>query len=222
MSYVPKKKLLKSRLYVHKPFVMQEFVIFLCWWIRLLKNGGRPVIHEVIKMNIFIYLLLPPQCFYLVFNPVDLSWPIFTAIFLLGTVGYYIFRSVNRQKDYFRRTNGQAPIWGAMPKYIDATYMSGDGEERKSKLLLSGWWGITRHMNYTGDLMQAAAWCLCCGVGHIFPYYYLVFMLILLIHRCRRTRTAVMQVRQVMGPLHGESPLQAYTLHLLKILRVIT
>ncbi|XP_054762687.2 7-dehydrocholesterol reductase-like [Lytechinus pictus] len=131
----------------------------------------------------FMYTL---QCFYLVFNPVELSWPIFTAIFLLGTIGYYIFRSVNRQKDYFRRTNGQAPIWGAMPKYIDATYTSGDGQERKSKLLLSGWWGVTRHMNYTGDLMQAAAWCLSCGVGHIFPYYYLVFMTILLIHRCRR------------------------------------
>ncbi|XP_072168612.1 7-dehydrocholesterol reductase-like [Diadema setosum] len=131
----------------------------------------------------FMYTL---QAFYLVVNPVELSWPVFTMVLLLGTSGYYIFRSVNRQKDYFRRTNGQAPIWGSLPKYIDATYTSGDGKERRSKLLLSGWWGITRHMNYTGDLMQAAAWCLSCGVTHLFPYYYLVFMTILLIHRCRR------------------------------------
>lgn len=127
------------------------------------------------------------QGFYLAYNPIDLSLPIAAGILALGLAGYFVFRAVNAQKDYFRRTNGEGLIWGAKPKYLEATYYSGDGEERRSKLLLSGWWGVTRHMNYTGDLMGSLAYCLACGfAGHIMPYFYFVFMFILLTHRCIR------------------------------------
>ena len=127
------------------------------------------------------------QGFYLAYNPINLPLPVAAAVMALGLAGYYIFRAVNAQKDYFRRTNGEGLIWGAKPKYLEAMYYSSDGKERKSKLLLSGWWGVTRHMNYTGDLMGSAAYCLACGFeGHIMPYFYIIFMFILLTHRCIR------------------------------------
>lgn len=31
------------------------------------------------------------------------------------------------------------------------------------KLLVSGWWGVARHINYLGDLIMALAWCLPTG-----------------------------------------------------------
>lgn len=32
-----------------------------------------------------------------------------------------------------------------------------------SKLLISGWWGTARHINYFGDWLMALAWSLPCG-----------------------------------------------------------
>ena len=129
---------------------------------------------------------LSQQGFYLAYKPVDLPLPLAAGIMALGLAGYFIFRAVNHQKDYFRRTNGEGLIWGKKPEYLEAKYYSSDGKQRRSKLLLSGWWGVTRHMNYTGDLLGCAAYCLACGFDNILPYFYLVFMFILLTHRCIR------------------------------------
>jgi 7-dehydrocholesterol reductase len=46
---------------------------------------------------------------------------------------------------------------------------------KKSKLLTSGWWGLSRHFNYVGDLMMSLAFCLCCGTEHLIPYYYIMY-----------------------------------------------
>ncbi|XP_022089416.1 7-dehydrocholesterol reductase-like [Acanthaster planci] len=126
------------------------------------------------------------QGFFLVFHPVQLSQPAAAGVLALGLGGYYIFRAVNHQKDFFRRTNGQANIWGSKPRYLEVEYFSSDGKKRQSKLLLSGWWGVARHMNYTGDLMGSLAYCLACGVTHLHPHFYIIFMTILLLHRCIR------------------------------------
>lgn len=126
------------------------------------------------------------QAFYLSQHPVQLSNTHSIAILLLGFTGYWIFRSANRQKDAFRQNREKAIIWGKNVNTIACTYKSFDGSEHQSKLLVSGWWGIGRHMNYTGDLMLSAAYCLACGFDHLLPYFYIVFMSILLVHRCYR------------------------------------
>ncbi|MCB1136574.1 MAG: hypothetical protein KDK78_09920 [Chlamydiia bacterium] len=126
------------------------------------------------------------QCFYLAYHPVDLPLWHATLVAGLGLSGYLLFRSVNAQKDYFRRTDGKAKIWGKIPSYVSASYTASNGTTRQSKLLTSGWWGMSRHMNYTGDLMGSLAYCMACGFGHVLPYFYIVFMTILLIHRCIR------------------------------------
>lgn len=129
----------------------------------------------------YLYTLHPQ---YLVKNPVHLSQPAFYGILALGVAGYFIFRSVNDQKDKFRK-NPDAPIWGKKPKYIKAPYMAGD-KEKVGTLLMSGWWGISRHFNYVGDLMMSLSYCLTCGFDHLIPYFYIIYMTILLVHRTLR------------------------------------
>ncbi|KAM9302403.1 7-dehydrocholesterol reductase [Gastrophryne carolinensis] len=131
----------------------------------------------------YLYTL---QGLYLVYNPVQLSTTAAVGVLLLGLIGYYIFRMTNHQKDLFRRTNGNCLIWGKKPKYIECAYTSSDGKKHHSKLMISGFWGVARHLNYTGDLMGSLAYCLACGFDHLLPYFYIIYMTILLVHRCIR------------------------------------
>ena len=126
------------------------------------------------------------QGLYLLYNPVELSTVFALFVLTLGVTGYAIFRSANNQKDYFRQTQGKAPIWGKMPEFISCQYKATDGSVYQSKLLLSGWWGKARHMNDTGDLMLSLAFCLSCGFSNLLPYFYIIYMTILLVNRCYR------------------------------------
>lgn len=126
------------------------------------------------------------QGLFLVFHPVELSFSYAAFVLLMGLTGFYIFASANNQKDTFRHSNGKSKIWGSSAEYIPCSYVTLDGAKRESKLLLSGWWKVTRHMNYTGDLLLSFAYSLACGTTYLFPYFYFVFLSILLIHRCIR------------------------------------
>lgn len=130
----------------------------------------------------FMYTL---QALFLVIHPVELSIPYALFVLLFGLIGFYIFASANNQKDRFRKDENTL-IWGKKPEFLSCEYKTQDGEKRTSKLLLSGWWGVSRHFNYTGDLMLSLAYSLACGVGYFFPYFYFIFLSSLLIHRCIR------------------------------------
>lgn len=126
------------------------------------------------------------QALFLVFNPVELTTGYALFVLSFGLIGFYIFAASNNQKDYFRKSGDDVLIWGKKPESINCEYKTEDGLTRKSKLLVSGWWGLSRHSNYTGDLILSLAYSLACGVTHIFPYFYFIFLSILLIHRCIR------------------------------------
>lgn len=126
------------------------------------------------------------QGYYLLNNPVELPQTYALFVLLIGIGGYVMFRSANNQKDLFRRSEGKAKIWGTVPEAIACEYTSKDGKKHESRLLASGWWGKARHMNYTGDLLGSLSYCLACGFFHLLPYFYIIFMTILLIHRCMR------------------------------------
>jgi 7-dehydrocholesterol reductase len=126
------------------------------------------------------------QGLFLVFHPVQLSSLYALFVLGLGLLGFWIFASANNQKDKFRKLETKATIWGAPPKMITCHYTTQDGSTRESRLLLSGWWGLARHMNYTGDLILSCAYSLACGTSYLFPWFYFAFLSILLIHRCLR------------------------------------
>ncbi|KAI8070860.1 ergosterol biosynthesis ERG4/ERG24 [Gongronella butleri] len=116
------------------------------------------------------------QARYLVDFPRDLSWPAFGAILFLNVLGYYIFRSANSQKNEFRM-NSDGPNTKHL-KYITTA--------RGTKLITSGWWGVSRHINYLGDWLMALSWSLPCGFASPVPYFYPFYFAILLLHRERR------------------------------------
>jgi len=134
----------------------------------------------------FTYTL---QAFYLVQHPDNLSTLQASAILIIGFGGYAIFRLANNQKDQFRKDMaefGDAIVWGKPATYVAAVYKTHEGQIRHSPLLTSGWWGLARHFNYFGDLLGCLAYSLTCGTHNLLPWFYLIYMTILLTHRVFR------------------------------------
>ena len=134
----------------------------------------------------FMYTI---QSFYLSVNPVHLPFWALLMVSFLALGGYAIFRSVNHQKNTFRmalKEKRPIKIWGRTAEYIPAKFTTTFGMEKESPLLCSGWWGVSRHFNYVGDLMGSLSYCLTCGFAHFLPYFYIWYMAILLVHRTYR------------------------------------
>jgi len=70
-------------------------------------------------------------------------------------VGYSIFRLTNTQKDRFR-TN---------PTHPSVSHLTYIETSKGTKLITSGYWGIARHFNYFGDLVQGWAYVLPTGIA---------------------------------------------------------
>ena len=58
--------------------------------------------------------------------------------------------------------------------------------KRGTRLLISGYWGLARKINYTGDWLMGLAWCLCCGGISPLAYFYAAYFFVLLVHRAAR------------------------------------
>eukprot|EP00597_Dinobryon_sp_UTEXLB2267_P006845 CAMPEP_0170083680 /NCGR_PEP_ID=MMETSP0019_2-20121128/19054_1 /TAXON_ID=98059 /ORGANISM="Dinobryon sp., Strain UTEXLB2267" /LENGTH=390 /DNA_ID=CAMNT_0010299365 /DNA_START=228 /DNA_END=1400 /DNA_ORIENTATION=+ len=121
----------------------------------------------------FIYSL---QARYLVDHDPELSVVAIVAILAVQCLGYYIFRSANSQKDAFRRDPSSSEV-------AHLTYLQ---TSRGTRLLTSGWWGMARKINYTGDWLITLSWCLLCGFHSPIPYFQAIYFLVLLIHRAIR------------------------------------
>ncbi|KAF1918120.1 ergosterol biosynthesis ERG4/ERG24 [Ampelomyces quisqualis] len=155
------------------------------------------------------------QTRYLSVYPVDLGVQGVLAVLAVQGFGYYIFRSVNNEKNRFR-TDPEDPRVSHL-KYIET--------EAGSRLLISGWWGMARHINYLGDWFMSWSYVLptalsgyvirnaakhpvtaaqadvhflkqsygnyvvpgeAKGWGMIFTYFFMVYFAVLLLHRERR------------------------------------
>jgi len=58
--------------------------------------------------------------------------------------------------------------------------------ENGKNLLVSGWWGIARKVNYTGDLVLAYSYGLPCLHLGVAPFLYAGYLTVLLLHRAHR------------------------------------
>jgi len=87
--------------------------------------------------------------------------------------GFWLFRGANGQKHRFKETPG-APIWGRAPRVLGG------------RLLVSGFWGIGRKLNYTGELMMYLSWTLLSGFQSWVPYLLPAWLLGLLAQRAAR------------------------------------
>lgn len=123
------------------------------------------------------------QARYLADHPHSLSLPALAGVLAVQLTGYYIFRGANGQKDTFRRD----------PQHPSVAHLKVLPTARGTKLIISGWWGAARHINYLGDWIMGLAWCLPCGLAGlscVVPYFYCFYFATLLVHRERRDEAA--------------------------------
>ncbi|KAL0938261.1 delta-sterol reductase [Colletotrichum truncatum] len=104
---------------------------------------------------VWVPFLYSTQCRYLSVYPVQLGWTELIAVAGVFAIGVYIFRASNSQKNAFR-TNPDDP------QFANASYLQ---TKRGTRLLTSGWWGVSRHINYLGDWLQSSPFTLPTGIA---------------------------------------------------------
>jgi 7-dehydrocholesterol reductase len=118
--------------------------------------------------------------YYLANNPSKIPLSVGAIFLALGIAFIWLNYDVDAQKEAFKKDNA-AMIWGKKAEYITDTDAGGKG---RRKLLTSGWWGVSRHINYVFEIGLSACWC---GVAlKLPPLAYLAYIIILLVHRTFR------------------------------------
>ncbi|HEY1338122.1 MAG TPA: hypothetical protein VGF59_11465 [Bryobacteraceae bacterium] len=110
---------------------------------------------------------------FLVDNMDPISPAAAAALIALYAGGFALFRGANQQKHRFKQDPG-ARIWGRSARTLDG------------RLLISGFWGIGRKLNYTGELSMYWAWTLLCGFHSFTPYLLPLWLSFFLPHRAWR------------------------------------
>ncbi|TFY77412.1 hypothetical protein EWM64_g6598 [Hericium alpestre] len=117
------------------------------------------------------------------------STPAYIALYMTLITAYYVWDTAMSQKSRFKmQTQGnfkyrwtfpQLP-WGTIknPEYIQTAH--------GNRLLVSGWWRYSRKPNYVADWVQSFTWGLVVGTASPIPYFYSVFFITVLVHRCGR------------------------------------
>lgn len=95
------------------------------------------------------------------------------GIVLLFVFGFWLFRGSNQQKHRFRQ-NPATRIWGKPVETLDG------------RLLVSGFWGIGRHLNYTGEICVYLSFALTTGFVSWAPFLLPAWLAALLVQRSRR------------------------------------
>lgn len=98
--------------------------------------------------------------------------PVWAGLFF---VGWALARGANLQKFWFKTAPGRVAFGVLRPEAIEA------GGRR---VLVSGFWGLSRHINYLGEIVMATALTLCLGYpGEWAPWLYPLYYLALLVPR---------------------------------------
>jgi delta14-sterol reductase len=103
-------------------------------------------------------------------NPHTPTW-LFGIYALIFFFGWSLSRGANLQKYFFKKNSGK-PFLCIVPKTIT------DGNKI---LLINGFWGISRHVNYLGEILMGIGIILCTGyptlIGPwLYPLYYVALL----------------------------------------------
>lgn len=106
-------------------------------------------------------------------DPNTPAWLLVLYVVLFLT-GWILSRGANLQKYFFKKYPGKPFLW-IIPEAIS------DGEK---SLLVNGFWGISRHVNYLGEILMATGIILCTGYpALIWPWLYPLYYILLLFAR---------------------------------------
>ena len=106
-------------------------------------------------------------------NPDMTSWQLALSA-IVFFAGWIMARGANMQKFYFK-TNPEKSFLGIRPIALT------DGKKR---ILASGFWGVSRHINYLGEICMGLG--IASAVGHydlIWPWLYPLYYILLLVPR---------------------------------------
>jgi delta14-sterol reductase len=154
--------------YLWTHYVKEEFM--LSTWDVIAENLGFMLVWGDLVYVPFLYCL--PGWWL-----VDATEPVAAWHWVsLGTAYFlclWVFREANWQKERYKREPTR-PIWGRPPETVGG------------KLLVSGWWGIGRKINYTGEIGVYLCFALTTGFEHWGPYVLPLSLLALLTQRAGR------------------------------------
>ncbi len=92
--------------------------------------------------------------------------------------GWVLSRGANLQKYWFKR-DAQRKAFGV----LEPKFLVGPGNRR---VLISGFWGLSRHINYLGEILMASGLALSLGwPGSVWPWLYPLYYVLLLLPRQR-------------------------------------
>lgn len=123
---------------------------------------------------------------YLIHHPNHLGIPLALTIFALGAASILVNYLADRQRQQVRAKNGACLVWKNPPTLIHANYETEVGEKKQTILLASGWWGLSRHFHYIPEILGAFFWSLPALFDNFYPYFYVIFLTILLTDRAFR------------------------------------
>ncbi|HSX04743.1 MAG TPA: 7-dehydrocholesterol reductase [Rhabdochlamydiaceae bacterium] len=135
---------------------------------------------------VFVPGIYTSPALYLVDHPNHLGIVVSALIFSVGVLSIFINYFADLQRQKVRETDGRCTIWGKKPQMIEAHYETHKGEKKKNLLLASGWWGLSRHFHYVPELIAAFCWTLPVLFDDFLPYFYFLFLTILLFDRAYR------------------------------------
>jgi delta14-sterol reductase len=103
--------------------------------------------------------------------------PLLVLYAVVFFTGWGLSRGANLQKFLFK-TRPSAALFGVIaPRFVE-----GDGK----RLLCSGFWRVSRHVNYLGEILMAVGLALALGYPtHVGPWLYPIYYLVLLLPRER-------------------------------------
>jgi len=169
--------------YLFTHYVKEEFM--LSTWDVIAENFGGMLVWGDLVYVPFFY---PMPGFWIVDETTPFTtaqWVGLTVVFLCALT---VFRGANWQKHRFKQ-DPLAKIWGRPAKTIGG------------RLLVSGWWGIGRKLNYTGEIGVYLSFALCAGLAHWQPFLLPLSLLLLLTQRAARDDR---KCRAKYGPLWEE------------------
>lgn len=154
--------------YLFTHYVKEEFMLS-TWDIIAEKFGFMLVWGDLVYVP-FLYSL---PCWWLVDERTPFAPWQWGGLSLLCLASLWVFREANWQKERYKRTPN-ATIWGKKPELVGG------------RLLASGWWGIGRKINYTGEIGVYICFALTTGFEHVWPYALPLSLLGLLTQRAAR------------------------------------
>ena len=124
---------------------------------------------------------------YLVDHANHLGLTLAATLFAVGVACIVVNYLADAQRQRVRETIGNCRVWGRPPQLIVAQYATDSGGHQTRLLLASGWWGQARHFHYVPEVLAAFLWSVPALFTHFIPYFYVIFLTVLLAHRVVRT-----------------------------------